>query len=164
MTTTSPNRVGLLINGHPFLAEPANAGTKLYDVAGRQVISSAGPDQLISVTTEALDTELADRAASMRRVKAAAAGPFTPKAQRPSARQKAVRQAAREYHSAVWNAGYSQAQADAGRRPLTERITVKDTAELIELVLGKVLANPELRAQYVAAAEAVELESLLVEA
>lgn len=161
MATTSPNRVGLIIDGRPFLAEPANPDTKLYDIAGRSVVTSTGPDTIISITTEPLDTELADRAAAARRVRAAAAAPFTPRSQRPSARQDAVRLAARQYHQATWQAGFSEAEARYGRKPLVERITPKDTADMIELVLGKVLSNPELREQFVAAAAAAEFEQLL---
>lgn len=159
--TRSLNRIGLLIDGRPYTAEPANPDTKLFDIAGREAITGSGPNTLISLVTEAVDTERADIASAQRRVRAAAAAPWTPRGQRPSARQKAIRLAAKQYHAATWQAGYSQAESDATRRPLTERITTRDVPELIELVLGRVLANPELRAQFVAAAEAAEFEALL---
>lgn len=161
MSVPSSNqaRVGLIIDGRPYTAEPADDGTVLYNVRDRDVISSAGPTQVISLICEPVDTELADRAASMRRVKAAASGPFTPRSQRPSARQAAVRRLARENHQAVWSNGYSQAQAEFDRRALEERITEADVPNLIALVLERVLASPELRTQFVKSVEAIEFEA-----
>lgn len=146
-------RVGIIINGLPFVAEAAS-GTQLIDVRGRQAIAATGPGEVISVVTTPVDTELADLAASKRRVKAAAAGPWTPRAERPSARQAAIRQAAREYHAATWQAGYSQARAEFDRMPLDQRITEDDVPGVIEMVLSRVLANPELRESFQKAADA----------
>lgn len=166
MSTPAANlpRVGLIINGLPFVAEPADAGTVLYDIRGRQAVTSTGPDQVISLHTTPVDNELGEMAAARRRVREAAAGPWTPRAERPSARQAAIRRAAREYHAAVWASGYSQAQADIMRGPLDERVTERDIPELIELAMGAVLADPALRAEFVKASEAAEFEELLVSA
>lgn len=163
MPTPAANldRVGILVNGFPYVAEPADPGTKIYNVNGREAITSTGPNAVISLSTTAMDTELADRAAAARRVKDAAAGPWTPKAERPSARVAARRLAAKQYHASVWSHAYEQGQADLLRQPLNERLTESDMPALIERVLGEVLANPELREQYLKAADAAAFEDEL---
>jgi hypothetical protein len=161
---TSLPKIGMIIGGRPYFAEPADAGTRLYNVNGREAITSTGADQVINVTCTPVDTELADIAAAKARVRAAAAAPWTPRAERPSARAKACRQAAREYHTATWNAGFSEAQARFERLPLNQRITEADVAELVAIAMGAVLADPALRTEFVAAAEAAEFETLLADA
>jgi hypothetical protein len=161
-TGQSVARVGLWIDGKPVVAEPADDGTVIFALAGgRQAITSRGDDEVISLTTTPVDTEEADIAAADARVKAAAAQPRTPRADRPSARVAAARVAARQYHQATWSAGYAQAEADYSRRSLADRVSESDVNGLVEMAMAAVLANPELRTEFMAAVEAAALEEQL---
>lgn len=168
MTTTPATpmpRVGLIVDGRPMVAEVDGVGTTtIYDIRGRQVIAATSPDQVITLRLTPLDTELQDRAAANARVKAAAAGPWTPKLDRPAARQQAVRAAARQYHSAVWANGCNEGEARYEARPLNQRITEADVPALVEIATAAILCDPALRAEFRLALDAVELEDLFIDA
>ncbi|WP_445186772.1 hypothetical protein ACTXG6_06055 [Pseudonocardia sp. Cha107L01] len=160
MRSTAQNidELRLLIDGRTTLVTPANADTILFSLDGhRCAITSRVQDRLIELTTVAPDEdELND--AAMARVLEAAGRPKTPRAERPSVLQKAVRTAARQYHEATWNHGYSEGQSRFAALPLSQRVFERDVDELVRLAMGAVLADPALRAEFVAAAEAASLE------
>ena len=154
----------LLIDGRTTIVEPANDQTILFSLDGhRCAITSRVQDRLIELSTVAPDEDVLVAEADAR-VREAAQRPKTPRSERPSALQQSVRTAARQYHEATWNHGYSQAQAEYSRRPLKERVTEADVPGLVELVMSHMLSSPALREQLLDALAATELEALLVDA
>jgi len=152
----------LLIDGRTTLVRPTNEHTALFSMNGhRCAIAGKQDDRLIELTTVAPDEDTLE-AEAVARVKEAARRPRTPLAQRPSVLQASVRRANREYHAAVWAHGYGQCEAEYSRKPLAERVTEADVPGLVEMVIGHVLGNVELRDQLLNALAATEVEALLV--
>ncbi len=158
----SINALRLLLDGRETIVEPTNDATILFSLDGhRCAVTSREQDRLIELSTIAPDEDdLLDAAAA--RVRQQAVEPKTPRGERPSAKQAAVRLAARQYHAATWNAGYAQAQAEYSRQALAERVTEADVPGLVELVIGHVLTNPALREQLLDVLAATEVAALLV--
>jgi hypothetical protein len=153
----------LLVDGRPTVVEPTNDATILFSLDGhRCAITSREQDRLIELSTvEPTEDEL--DAAAMARVLEAAAGPRVPRSERPSAQVKAARVAARQYHQATWSHGYNEGQARFEARPLAERVTDADVPELVELAMRAVLADPELREQFLEACAGAAVEEAFAE-
>lgn len=150
------------LDGRTTIVHATNDLTALFSMNGRRCAIAGKEDgRMIELTTVAPDEDRLNAEADAR-VRFAASQPKAARSDRPSVLQASVRRAAREYHAATWNHGYSQAQAEFDRKPLDERVTEADVPALVELVMAHVLSNVELRAQLLDALAATEVEALLV--
>lgn len=153
-------RVRMIINGRPMIAQ-GDENTVIFDHGSyRCSVTTRNGNVPITITAE--DDEEALVYAAGQRVKEAAARPFTPRSERPSARVAAARKSARQYHEATWNHGFNEGQARFEARPLAERVTEADVPELIELAMRAVLGDPKLRDELRGALDGAEIEEALV--
>lgn len=155
------DRVRVRINGRAMIASATGATVVFaHDAELRRCsITSRDIDQAISLTVEDDDEQRTWDA--QQRVREAAARPPAPRSDRPSARVRAARTAAREYHAATWNHGYAEGQARYAALPLAERVRPSDLPELTELLMRSVLGNAELRDELRAALDGAEIEQAL---
>lgn len=166
-STTQPaatviDGVRCVINGKAMIASPATDTTAIIahdESKHRCSITSRDAEQPIALVIE--DDFEGQAWLAAERVREAAARPVQPRSGRPSARVAAGRKAARENHTAVWQAGYSEGQARFAALPLAEKVTDANLDELIELAMRAVLGNPELRNEFRNACDAAEIEQAI---
>lgn len=159
---TAIDELRLIVDGRTTIVHATNDLTALFSMNGRRCAIAGKQDgRMIELTTVAPDEDRVSLEADAR-VREAAGRPKTPHSDRPSVLQASVRRAAREYHAATWQHGYSQCEAEYSRKPLNERVVEADVPALVELVMAHVLSSPELRESLLNALAATEVEALLV--